>query len=220
MQYRFVALGDMIESRHRLARKQLSVQLEAVLASLNRDFASALQAPPTTIRGLDEIAGVFRDPAVVFDYLVRLNLRLFPARFRLAVVYGGLDVAANASDARPMDGPAFHHAAERIEAMKRKAQVFSIQGDGIESPTASLATILGSVHQAIISDLKPRTIETLQHIYGRPPDAHPPTQEEIAAAMGLKSRQAVSRALVRANYHILRQIEETMRQWLLTLRQA
>jgi hypothetical protein len=217
MALRFVVLGDMVESRRRSNRAKLADRVRDVLKQLGNDFAAYLQAPPMATRGLDEFSAVFKDPSGAFDLQVRLNLFLWPSRFRMAAVWGEVDVAPDATDAALMDGPAFHDAAARLRSMKRDGRMFAIEGKTIDRSTSSLATALGSAHQAMTASLKARTIETLRVLYDRPPGEDPPTQEEIARSMALKSRQAVSDALRRANFDTLRDIEDALRGWLRSL---
>ncbi len=217
MARRFVVLGDMVESRQRPDRDQLVGQVRDGLARLGADFERFLQAQPVITRGLDEFSAVFADPSGAFDFLVRLNLSMWPARFRMAAVLGEVDIEADSTDAAVMDGPAFHRAAARIGALKADGRTFAVEGDAIDPAAAALATALGSAHQSMTASLKGRTIETLRQLHGRPPGEAPPTQEEIAKAMQLTSRQAISDALRRADSGTLQQMEDALRQWLAEL---
>lgn len=217
MPLRDVLLGDMVVSRDRDDRGALADAVRAALADLAARHADAFRAPPVLTRGLDEFSAVLTAPDRAFDVVARLNLVLWPVRFRAVLVRGAIDVDPDGHDAAAMDGPAFHLAAATIDAMKTDGRLFAVTGEGLAPSACALATALGSAHQTMIAGLKPRTAETLRRLTDHAPDATPPTQDEIARTMGLSSRQAVSDALRRADHATLERMQDALRTWLTDL---
>lgn len=217
MPLRNVLLGDMVDSRDRDARDELADAVRDALAEVAARFDDAFSAPPVLTRGIDEFSAVLTRPDAAFDVVVWLNLRLWPATFRAVLVRGDVDVHPDDGDAAAMDGPAFHAAAATLDAMKTDGRLFAVTGPDLDGPSADLATALGSAHQTMVVALKPRTVETLRHLSDHARDETPPTQDEIARAMGLSSRQAVSDALRRADHDTLERMQRALRAWLASL---
>ncbi len=210
---RIVVLGDMVRSRDRVERGRLADRLTDTLDRLNGQFADQVQAPLTMARGIDEISGVFRRPEAVFDMLVRLNLYVWPAFFRFSVVRGEVDVHRDSRDASKMDGPAFHKSAAAIESLKASGLLLHLDTGLCDPASEKLYSLLGTAHLKLLAQLKQGSIRVLKAYYQALPGQDTPTQDEVAARIGFKSRQAVSDALQRADYDFLVKIEDAMRDW-------
>jgi hypothetical protein len=95
----YVIAGDLIASRKAPQRTLLARRIERELAALAEEHSALWIAPPVTTRGIDEISCVLRQPEPACDVAVRLNLALWPQRFRVALASGEIDVATDSGDA-------------------------------------------------------------------------------------------------------------------------
>lgn len=72
---------------------------------------------------------MYRRAGGLFADLCRVRIACLPARVRLAVAGGEITTAINPAQALGMDGPAFHLARDRIEALKADGGWFGLDGD-------------------------------------------------------------------------------------------
>lgn len=107
---RCVVVGDVVESRSVDDRERLHATLESGVERANVAVGDHLVAPFATLKGVDEVGGVLTDPGAAYRAIRELADAIHPTAIRFAVVWGRVDVGADASDVAKMDGPAFHEA--------------------------------------------------------------------------------------------------------------
>lgn len=122
-----VVIGDVVESRQIKGRAAFQKKLAALLAGISAGNA-ALASPYTLTLG-DEFQAVYRGANGLFADLIRIRRGCMPAGVRFSLSAGRIATALNPRQAIGMDGPAFHRARERIEALKQSGATFSLAGD-------------------------------------------------------------------------------------------
>lgn len=110
----YVVLGDVVGSRNIEDRESFRDSIEAVLEAVNERYGDDVVGEFALVKGVDEIAGVLRDPRNVYELLRDVVSAARPGAIRFAVVYGEIDVGAAADTVVEMDGPAFHRADETL----------------------------------------------------------------------------------------------------------
>ncbi|MDP2899185.1 MAG: SatD family protein [bacterium] len=113
-----VILGDLVHSRESKGRQELSRRIHSALIHLRHEFTEEFYAPLVLTRGVDELSGVLKRPNMSYRICTLLNARMSPRLIRFAIVRGNVDIAVTSKDARRMDGPAFHAAADLLAKAK------------------------------------------------------------------------------------------------------
>lgn len=129
-----------------------------------------------------------------------LNEEVYPHLFRFAVVRGTLDTAITSKDARRMDGPAFHTAADMIERAKKKNLYYcfnlGFQFEEFDLWLNELANLLHILRGGWTNHQR-RVVQ----FYGKFGN-----QRRVAKELGI-TQQAVSDALRQAHWKELKQVE-------------
>jgi hypothetical protein len=200
-------VGDLEASRQAPERPRLADELRRILEDLARRWPDDWLAPPVMVRGIDEISGALASPERAFDAAVRLNVALWPARFRVAVSSGEIDVGWGSADASVLDGSAFHRAADALGRAEANRIPFAIHLEGVDVETAGLVECLAALHGRGLADRSPAQagVAALYRELG--------TQQAVARARGI-SQQAVSKSLRAGRETELRETEDVLRAWL------
>ena len=110
----YVILGDVVASREIDDRAAFRDTIGATLEAVNERYAEDVVGDFALLKGVDEIAGVIRDPGNLYRILRDVVSAARPGAIRFSVVYGEIDVGAEGDDVGEMDGPAFHRADEAL----------------------------------------------------------------------------------------------------------
>jgi hypothetical protein len=114
---------------------------------------------------------------------------------------GLIDVAAQSRDARRMDGPAFHRAADALErARTDRVPIRFETGNELAAPVRMIESALWA-HRTITDGWTARVCEIVRLRVER--DA---TDAELASELGV-TKQSVSAALIRGHYKLLAAME-------------
>lgn len=154
MQY-LVLIGDVVASRQLASRGKFQQRLKAALKTLN-GRGRALASPYTVTLG-DEFQAVYREPAGVMADLVWLMAQVAPVRMRFALGVGELVTPVNPVQAIGMDGPAFHRARARLDALKREKRLVGV--GGAEAGRWALVEPVLAVLSGLIEGWKPNRLE-------------------------------------------------------------
>lgn len=201
---------DLVKSRRVKDRAAFVIRLKQTLAEAGHRFAGDWLKPPVISRGIDEVSAALKRPDHAFDFLVWLNLALWPQRFRLGVGVGVIDIGLR-GDAADLDGTAFHNAAEAVRRAARDGLPFAIEAPSIPTPQGRIAETLALFHGNTIAEWKPRMHDAAI--------AYRSTGTQQDAARKLKvTQQSVSRTLARAHHEHLLTAEDSLRLWLESLR--
>lgn len=117
MNRRCVVVGELVDARSVDDRDALRNSLDEGIARANEALREHLVAPFTVLRGVGEIGGVLTDPEKSARALRELAEAVLPVEIRFAVVYGEIDVGLATEAVSRMDGPAFHEADRRLDAL-------------------------------------------------------------------------------------------------------
>lgn len=201
---------DLVKSRRVKDRAAFVLRLKKALAQAGQRFAGEWLKPPVISRGIDEVSAALKRPDHAFDFLVDLNLALWPQRFRLGVGVGIIDIGLS-GDAADLDGTAFHNAAEAVRRAARDGIPFAIESPLIPAPQARIAETLALFHGNTIADWKPRMHDAAAAYRATG------TQHDTARKLNV-SQQSVSRTLARAHHENLLAAENSLRLWLASLK--
>lgn len=112
--HEYVVLGDVVGSRDIEDREGFRDAIASVLGAVNERYADDVVGEFALVKGVDEIAGVVREPRNLYRLLRDVVGAARPGAIRFAVVYGEIDVDAAGESVVAMDGPAFHRADELL----------------------------------------------------------------------------------------------------------
>lgn len=205
----YVLIADLVKSRQVQERKALGQRIEAALSKLtkmNKDGPVWL-APPVTTRGIDEISGVLHSPEHAFDIVVRLNLAIWPQRFRFALGAGEIDVGVKSNNASDMDGSAFHLASDALARGRKNDLGFMVSIPDQPTENCQLLEAAAHLHETFMRAWTPREMQAVA-AYRR--HGH---QADAARQLGV-SQQAISDALRRAGMKEMSNAEDAIRAWL------
>lgn len=215
MRYRYVLLGDVVGSRDIEDRAAFRRTLVDACDVANETCGSDLDAPFELLKGIDEFGGVLTSPAPVYDVVDEFAAAVRPHEIRFAVAAGEIDVAPDSGDVTRMDGPVFHRADELLADLADSPFRFAMDLDErADSDDDGWADALGDALADEINLLlfrkrewtdRQREVVALYEEHG--------SQREVAEALGV-SQPAVSRALDRAMWKPLREIEDRLRETL------
>lgn len=205
MTNRCVVLGDVVASRDIPGRAAFRERLLSACAYVNETYAESVVAEFTLQKGVDEFGGVLASPAQVYDVVDAIAHGVHPQEVRFAVSWGEVDVAPDATDVQRMDGPAFHRADELQQSIADTAYRFAMDLDDPPLDTTITDEInLLLLRKADWTDRQHRVADRYEELE---------SQGAVAEELGI-SQPAVSQALSRANYRVLRGIEGRLRETL------
>lgn len=142
-----VIIGDLVRSRAIGDRAELSLRIQSVIERVAQKFKNAFYAPLVPTRGMDEYSGVLKSPKMGYRVCRFINSELYPHSFRFAIVRNALDVHIAAKDARLMDGPAFHIAADLMVQAKKEDLYYCFHlGFADEDVTLLLNELVNFIH--------------------------------------------------------------------------
>lgn len=146
---------------------------------------------------MDELSVVLTRPNKSFLFCVLLNERIFPLRFRFAIVEDAIDVGLRSKDANRMDGAAFHRAADMIVDLKKTSRLMAFYLQPPLSEHASILSQLATLYWVIAMDRTAQQNEVIR-LY-----RNAKNQERVARKLE-KTQQAVSALLRTASWkHLL-----------------
>ncbi len=203
----FALSADLAASRRAPDRARLARTVAKALRHLAAAWPEAWVAPPVTTRGLDEISGALRRPEHAFDALAALNAAVWPQRFRAALAEGTVDVGARTHDARAMDGPAFHRAADALLRAKREDLPLVLAVDFLTPEEQRVLEQAMRLHGAVAAAWKPSRAAAAAALRA--------AGTQKAAARRLKiTPQSVSEALAAAHGTEIVALEAAIREHL------
>jgi DNA-binding CsgD family transcriptional regulator len=133
MNRRCVVVGELVDARSVDDRDALRTSLDEGIARTNEARREDLVAPFAVLRGVGEIGGVLTDPQKSARALLELAEAVLPVEMRFAVVYGEIDVGLATESVSRMDGPAFHEADRRLDALAADDRAVAFADPDVES---------------------------------------------------------------------------------------
>ena len=195
-----IIVGDLVGSRNISDRQQLSRKIASVIDQVSKEFRKEFYAPLTLTRGIDEFSGVLKRFNMSYGICRFLNEKVHPHLFRLAVVRGPLDIAITSKDARRIDGPAFHVAADMIQRAKKENLYYNFNlGFQFEEFDLWLNELTNLLHilRSSWTNHQRRVVQLYKEIEN---------QKIVAKDLGI-TQQAVSEALRQAHWKELKRVE-------------
>jgi len=192
-----VVLCDIRNSRKIKDRERFREQLRNCLYTLNRD-EDALVSRFAVQAGIDEFAGIVAT-AECGKVISRLWFGLCPYAVRCSVVTGILDIRGDTDQVDQLpavyefDGPAFHLAADQLEMMQHKEQLFCYRNKDLAEWESDLISALGDQLYAQMLDWTQRQREVVWRY------AMDGTQATVADSLGV-SQSVISRSLAALDY--------------------
>lgn len=124
-------LADAVGSRT-LPPKQRAALQERLRTALRTQVNRRRQWQPHLAAGFaisrgDELEGLLRDPAIVWDFAHWLRAAFAEVDWTIACARGPISTAL-APTAPEVDGPCFHDARAALDAAKKRRQVFTFRG--------------------------------------------------------------------------------------------
>ncbi len=202
-----VLLGDLKHSRRIDDRGDFADKFSSYLQQLNSEYETEICAKLAFTKGIDEFSGVLNGPFRSYKICSGINEFIFPEQFRFIIVQGLIDVNPSSSDARIMDGPAFHKAAAKMEIAKKKGMSYIYDlGEKEQVVSTCISEIANLI--SLIKDSQTNK----QHEIGLLL-RESKFQKHIAAQLGI-TQQAVSIAIKASYWKELLRAENTLNQLL------
>jgi len=195
-----VIVGDVVKSRKIRDRLDYWEKLKIVADEINRNYRDVFYAPIVILKG-DEISAVLKDPSSTYTIIREFQESFLPYNMRFVAVYGFIDVALETKNASLMDGPAFWKANKYLEEIKKKKKyvVINMGNETIDALITAVANLVAYIKNTWTS----RELEIIR-LYEKCRN-----QKKVAEKYGI-SQQAVSDALKRAYWQIVRDSEDTI----------
>ena len=206
----FALIANLVGSRKEKDRIGLSLLIKSALEDLALRWPDAWIAPPTTTRGVDEISAVMESPRHAFDFAVGLNLFIWPARFRMAIASGHLNLAPTSTNAGDSHSQAFHLASTALRRAEKSRLLFAVQLSELPMATWKLIESSARLHSNIMHDWKPSRAAAAAAV------RKTATQQAAAESLGIR-QQSVSEALRAAHAKDLVSLEDAIRTCLTIL---
>lgn len=110
-------IGDIIGSKSLMHRKEIQIQLNQILAQVNRKFSVDIHSDFLITLG-DEFQGLLYSPHNVVKIIEFIQLNFYPNRIRFGIGIGTIDTDFIRSEALGADGPVYHKARKMVEELK------------------------------------------------------------------------------------------------------
>jgi len=204
--FRMVITGDLVGSSTLEDRLHESRRIARAVRQVSKDYADALVGP-LSLRGIDEISGVFSTPHAAYSLCLLLNEIVHPIYFRYALVYDELDIGVETRDASRMDGPAFHRASDLMAWLKRKDMLFGIKLCHLREEENQLLSQLANL-AGILSIGRSNQQNEIVRLYRRYT-----IQRDVAKHLRI-SQQAVSQSLRASHWKHVASTESLIQEYL------
>jgi len=193
-----VLVGDVVKSGKIPDRLRYWKLLRIVTGKINKKYKGKFYAPMVILKG-DEISAVLKDLSSIYIIIKDLQELFYPYQMRFVGVYDKIDVALDTKNASLMDGPAFWKADKYLERLKREKKniMFDLGNKTIDIMLTTIANLIAYMK----SNWTEKELEII-HLYEKYGN-----QMKVAKECGI-SQQAVSNALKRAHWKIVRESEE------------
>jgi hypothetical protein len=193
-----VLLGDVEDSRRIEKRDEFQGLLEATCGRLNRDHERQIRAEFAILKGIDEIGAALLSVSGVYEIVDAVGRALYPQRMRFALARGEVDTGLQSTEVGRMDGPAFHKAAAIMAELKANRLPFgmAVEDSAFDDALAGAASLI-QMAKARRSERQWEAVREYERLG---------TQARAATELGV-SQQAISHALVTADYKQVRLVE-------------
>ncbi|MFK5956842.1 MAG: hypothetical protein QM477_10400 [Planctomycetota bacterium] len=189
----FALVGDLIGPH-----KDLVPKMAACVKELTERWPTTWLLDPSLSHKDQRISAALHTPRHAFDFLVALNLALWPAQCRLAIASGALG---------KHEGQAFQRALTCLNRAQKEGLLFAIHLPSLPKTSQTLLESSVRLHADIMQDWKPSrqaASSTIRKVR---------TQQDAAASLGIR-QQSISEALRAAHAKHLESLEDAVRLYL------
>lgn len=113
----FAIIGDIVDSKKILDRKNIQEKLNNILENINIDYKCDIAAKFIITLG-DEFQGLLSKPNNLFYIIDKIKFEMYPVKIRFGIGIGNIDTEINKHMALGADGPAYHYARKMVEKIK------------------------------------------------------------------------------------------------------
>ncbi len=149
-------IGDIVASRRLPARAQFQRRLKAALQEVKHRRGRALISPYTLTLG-DEFQALYSDAGPAFADIFALLASIAPVQARFAFAVGEIVTPINSEQSIGMDGPAFHDARARLDALKAGGRLLGVAG--VATADQALCDPTLAVLSGLLEGWKPKRLE-------------------------------------------------------------
>jgi hypothetical protein len=202
-------IGDIDRSRELADRGKVQERLENALGAVNDEFERVIASKFLITLG-DEFQGILNSPGESLRIIRRLQSAMNPVVISFGVGVGTLETALKPV-ALGIDGIAFHRSRDALSTAKAKGGariVYSFDGPGVK-----LVNFLVFFADRRLKKISQTTIEVHRLMKTNK------SQADVAKLLGM-TQQGVSRALRSSAYHEVKEIEESLGEFLQSLPDA
>lgn len=119
-----VIIGDIIDSKTIIDRKDSQARFKKVLSEINIKYAKDIASKFTITLG-DEFQGLLKNRNNIIKIIFEIEMAMFPINLRFGVGIGDISTDINFEYSSEIDGPAYHRARNMIETLESSKSQYS-----------------------------------------------------------------------------------------------
>lgn len=119
-----VIIGDIIDSKKIVDRKQVQMKFKKILHDINQKYAADIASQFTITLG-DEFQGLLKNRNNVIKMITEIEMAIAPIKMRFGVGIGEVSTAINFESSSEIDGPAYHRARAMVEELEASESQYS-----------------------------------------------------------------------------------------------
>lgn len=117
-------IGDIIESKKILDRKNTQQKLKKVLSDININYAEDIASKFTIALG-DEFQGLLKNRNSIVKIMTEIEMAMIPVEIRFGIGIGDISTDISLNNSLEIDGSAYHRAREMIKEVEGKKTKYS-----------------------------------------------------------------------------------------------
>ncbi|NMB19048.1 MAG: hypothetical protein GX984_06305 [Erysipelothrix sp.] len=214
-QKQYIAIiGDIIDSKKIIERKQFQNQFEKLLNKINDRYQDSIQSNFTITLG-DEFQGLLIDYKNLLNIIHDINMSMYPIKIRFGIGIGEMSTEIYSDKALGSDGPAYHHARAAINYVHKNedsnatyyTSVALCPNDNVQSQLLNLSLTNYSLFLKDWNEAQFHTVRLMQEYKN---------QTRVADKLNI-TQQAVVKRLQRSNYynfdHLFHSLNQILEEW-------
>ena len=112
-----VIIGDMIDSKKIIDRKNTQIRLKKVLSEINNKYAKDIASKFTITLG-DEFQGLLKSKNNIMNIIFDIEMEMSPISLRFGIGVGEISTEINFEYSSEIDGSSYHRARTMIEKLE------------------------------------------------------------------------------------------------------
>lgn len=209
-----VIIGDIIDSRGLIDRRDVQNKLRMVLSDINRKYSQNIVSDFSIALG-DEFQGLLKNGYNIIDIIFEIEMAMSPIEFRFGVGIGDVSTDTNNYKTFEIDGSAYHRARKMIQEIESTKNQYSERYANImicsEDENREIDELLNST-LSICSALKSKwTNRQKEIIYAYMNNC----ENQYKTAHNLKiSQPSVNKALINSRFYSYKYAINTVNKFL------